>query len=110
MHEIPTLDKKGLRNFGLMFGAFISVLFGLLFPFLGDFPFPLWPWIVAGVFFAWALIIPTTLNPFYRVWMRIGLAIGTVVNMIILAFVFYIVILPMSIIMKLTGWRINRYA
>ena len=32
--EIPKLDKKGLREFGLITGGFIALLFGLLLPLL----------------------------------------------------------------------------
>jgi hypothetical protein len=103
MHDIPDLDKKGLRNFGLMMGAFLAGLFGLVFPYIGGMAFPLWPWLVAAFFWVWALAAPGTLNPVYRVWMKIGLTIGKVVNMIILGFVFFVIIFPMGIIMRLIG-------
>ena len=34
MHAIPELDRKGYREFGLVTGAIVAGLFGLLFPFL----------------------------------------------------------------------------
>jgi hypothetical protein len=33
-HKIPELDRKGLREFGLMTGAVVVVIFGLFFPWL----------------------------------------------------------------------------
>jgi hypothetical protein len=103
MHDIPDLDNKGLRNFGLMMGAFLAGLFGLVFPYIGGKAIPLWPWVVAAMFWAWAFAIPRTLNPVYRVWMKIGLTIGKVVNRIILGFVFFVIIFPMGIVMRLIG-------
>ena len=33
-HSIPELDRKGLREFGLVTGGIVAVLFGLFFPWL----------------------------------------------------------------------------
>lgn len=103
MHEIPVLDKKGLRHFGLLLGAFLALIFGLVFPYFGGKTFPLWPWIVAASVWIWALAMPGTLNPVYLVWMRIGLEIGKVINRIVLGVVFFVIIFPMSLVMRLIG-------
>lgn len=42
-HEIPELDRKGLRQFGLVTGGIVAGLFGLLFPWLLERALPLWP-------------------------------------------------------------------
>ena len=47
-----------LRQFGLLFGAILVLLFGLLLPFLIGYSFPLWPWVVALLFTALALLAP----------------------------------------------------
>lgn len=101
MHKIPKLDKKGLREFGLTGGAILAVVFGLLLPLLRGHALPVWPWAAAGIFWVWALLAPATLNPVYQVWMRIGLALGWVETRIILGAVFYGLILPMGLIMRL---------
>ena len=103
MHEIPVVDKKGLRNFGLLLGAFLAGIFGLVLPYVHGKVFPIWPWIAAALFWVWALTIPATLNTVYRVWMRIGLTIGSIVNRIALGFVFFVIIVPMGIVMRLVG-------
>lgn len=77
-----------LRQFGLLFGAILVLLFGLLLPFLLGYSFPLWPWVVALIFAALALLAPTTLTPFYRGWMRFGL-IAAFINTRIIMFVLY---------------------
>ncbi len=101
--EIPYLDKRGLRNFGLMAGAFISVIFGVLFPWLGENSIPWWPWLTAGVLCIWSLTVPQTLRPLYRGWMTVGLAIGSIVNRLILGIVFFGVVLPMGFIKRIVG-------
>ena len=101
--EIPTLDKTGLRKFGLMMASIIAVLFGLLLPWIFDLSFPLWPWIVAGVLAAWSLVAPASLNWLYIGWMRFGLLLNKITTPIIMGLVFFIVVTPMSLIMKLLG-------
>lgn len=101
MHEIPKLDKKGLREFGLITGVFVAILFGLLLPMLRHYSLPVWPWMVTGILWSWAVLAPTTLSLVYQIWMRIGLVLGWVETLIVLGIVFYVLILPMGLIMRL---------
>lgn len=101
--NIPELDTKGLREFGLTTGAIVAVLFGLGFPYLFERPWPVWPWAVAGVLAVWAVILPNTLRPVYRGWMRIGLLLGKITTPIILTLVYAIAIIPTAIILRILG-------
>ncbi len=101
MHSIPQLDRKGLREFGLVTGGIVAVLFGLFLPWLLEYAWPTWPWVLAGALTAWALIHPMSLNPVYRGWMRIGHVLGWISTRIVLSVVFYLMITPMSFIMRL---------
>lgn len=104
MGDIPKQDKKGLRRFGLVTGAILAVLFGLFFPLvLLDRPVPAWPWALAGVLWAGALGWPNALRPVYHGWMHVGHALGWVNSRIILCVVFYLIVLPMGLIMRLAG-------
>ena len=100
MHEIPTLDAAGLRRFGLVFAAIIACLFGLLIPFIFEFRYPWWPWVVAAFFVSWSLLLPSSLNGFYRLWMRFGLVMNAIVSRILLGAVFYLVVLPTGLILR----------
>lgn len=100
-HDIPVLDKGGLRQFGITTGAIIAVLFGLVFPYLFERPWPLWPWIVFAILGGWALIAPQSLNPVYRGWMRIGILLSKITTPIVLTLVFAIAIFPGSLLMRL---------
>lgn len=102
--NIPALDNRGLRKFGITTGAIIVVLFAIFFPWVFDAAaMPIWPWIVAGLLWVPALLVPNSLQPVYTTWMRIGHAIGWVNTRIILGLVFYILVLPMGLIMRLFG-------
>jgi len=102
-HTIPELDRKGLREFGLVTGGIVAGLFGLFFPWLLEAQIPLWPWAVAGVLAVWALVAPASLRPLYRLWMRLGLLLSRITTPLILGIVFYIVILPVALVMKVVG-------
>jgi len=101
--EIPVLDAKGLRKFGLVTGAIIVGLFALFFPWALDVNMPLWPWILALLLWLPALLIPSALQPVYRIWMKIGHALGWVNSRIILGILFYAIVLPMGLVMRLLG-------
>ena len=90
LHEIPELDAKGLRQFAFKMAAVIAVLFGAVLP-----------WLFAGVLALWGLVAPATMNWLYRGWMYVGMAIGAVNSKIILSLMFFVIILPAGVIMRL---------
>lgn len=102
-HEIPELDEKGLREFGLITGAITAVLFGLFFPWFFGVTFPIWPWILFGILSAWALLSPLSLKPVYHNWMLIGILLNKVTTPIILGIVYYLVIVPIGVMMRMRG-------
>jgi len=103
IHEIPELDAKGLRQFGLMLAGFIAGTFGLLLPWIWGFSLPIWPWIAGGVFLFWSLAAPASIRPIYIGWMRLAMVIGGIINRLLLGIVFYVVIFPMGSIMRMIG-------
>ena len=46
---------------------------------------------------------PASLRGVYRGWMRIGLLLNRIVSPIVLGIVFFLVVTPMGLIMRLTG-------
>ena len=102
--EIPELDRKGLREFGLVTGGILVLLFGLFFPWLLGRPFPYWPWVLGGLLTIWALLAPTTLRRFYQLWMRLALVLSRVTTPIIMSLVFFLVITPIGFIMRIRGY------
>ena len=101
--NIPELDVRGLRQFGLTTGAIVATLFGIVLPYVFDRPWPIWPWIVFAILAAWGAIAPSSLRPVYRGWMRIGILIGKVTTPIILTLVFVVAIIPTSLVLRILG-------
>lgn len=100
-NEIPKLDKKGLGDFGLMMAAFIAILFGLILPLLWSHDLPLFPWVIASILAILSLLIPRSLAPIYRVWMRVAQVLAWVNNRLILGLIFFLIVTPMALIMKI---------
>jgi Kef-type K+ transport system membrane component KefB len=102
-HSIPELDAKGLRQFALTTGAIVAILFGLALPWLLHAAWPLWPWILAALLSLWGLVAPTTLRPVYRTWMRFGLLLSRITTPLILSLVFFLLFMPVGLVMRLFG-------
>lgn len=94
-------SREELRRFGLLTGAIVAVLFGLLLPWIFGHGYLRWPWIVAGVLWVWGLLVPATLHPVYRGWMAFGHVLGWINTRIILGIMFYLMFVPAGFIMKL---------
>lgn len=100
---IPELDRKGLRDFGLLMAAVIGVLFGVFFPWVFDSRWPLWPWLIGAAFALPALVAPSVLRPIYRGWMRFGLFMSKIMTPLVLGIVFFLVFTPVAFILKILG-------
>ncbi len=101
--DIIELDRKGLREFGLTTGIAVVVLFGLFFPWLLNFNWPRWPWVIAVLFWSLAVIYPTGLRGIYRYWMRFGLLASKVFTPLVLGIVFFGMIAPMALVRRFRG-------
>ena len=103
MHTIPQLERNGLRKFGFLMAVIVILLFGLVLPLARSQTWPVWPWIVGGILFTWAATVPGTLAPIYRTWMKIGLLLGQINAYIFLGLIFYLLICPLGLLMRLFG-------
>lgn len=103
MHTSHKIDRAGLRQFGLLVGGIIAVVFGILFPLLRRHSSPAWVWVVAAILISLALLAPSALRPVYRVWMRVGEVIGAIETRLILGIIFYGLVTPMGFVMRLLG-------
>lgn len=84
-----------------MIGVVLGVI-GLL-PLLGS-GGPRW-WLVGigGAVAAAGLVAPALLAPFNRLWTRFGLLLNRVTNPIVMALMFFVVLTPSGLLMRLFG-------
>ena len=92
-----------LRKFALSSGIILVLLFGVLLPWIFDSTFPLWPWYLAGILIGTAVIAPRILKPVYIGWMKFGMLAGWINSRIILTILFYLVVFPIGLILKILG-------
>ena len=102
--KIQLPDIKELRQFGLMMGAFIAGIFGLLIPWVWGLSIVKWPWIVASIFVGFAIIAPALLKPVFIGWMKFATVLGWVNTRIILFIIFFFLFFPMALLLKAIGW------
>ncbi|HEY3303679.1 MAG TPA: SxtJ family membrane protein [Candidatus Binatia bacterium] len=99
MQEV--IGAKQLRSFGFLVGGIFALLgFG---PLLLGKEVRLWAIIPAGALLILGLLLPQSLGPIYRVWMKLGHILGWINTRIILSVVFYGLVFPMGFIMRLAG-------
>lgn len=97
------IDQKGLRQFGLIASSVVAGVFGLLLPWLFAHPWSIWPWVLGGLLAAWGLAWPVGLRPVYDSWMRFGHVVGLVNTRLMLGFMFYGMVAPGGLLMRLLG-------
>jgi hypothetical protein len=61
--------------------------------------------VVGGILIAGALLVPGSLGPVYRGWMRLALAISKVTTPLIMGIIYLLVITPTGLLLRLFGHR-----
>ena len=100
------VTKSGLRKFGFIMGGMFALIFGGLFPWFADRiadNWPLWPFIVLAIFWLLAVIYPEILRPVNALWIKVGHVLGYINSRIILGIMFYLLIFPIGLMLKLFG-------
>jgi predicted membrane metal-binding protein len=92
---------KTEREFALLFAAVATlVAFWPLWPIHA--PKPAWL-LVALLFLVTGLALPRLLTPVHRLWMKVGAGLGWVNSRIILGVVFFVLVTPIGLGMRLLG-------
>ena len=89
------------RVFGFVFCGAFTVLG--LWPLIGARPIRTWALGVAVVFLIVSLLRPAMLAPLNRLWLRLGLLLQRITNPIVLGLLFFGTVLPIGLLMRLTG-------
>lgn len=103
LHENLVREEKqeisSDRLFGFVFFVFLTIV--ALLPLRRGGEVRGWAAGLALGFLLLALLIPRALRPLNRVWFRIGLVLHKVVNPLISGLIFYVIITPMAVVMRL---------
>ena len=97
------ISNKELKDFALTMSWAIPSLFMLLLPWIFDRSISYWPIVVSAVLLVFYFFYPKGIYPIYRVWMFVAGIIGWINTRVILAFVFYVIIFPIGILLRVFG-------
>ena len=95
------IKKSTNRSFGLVF-FFVFLIIGF-WPLLNQDSPRLWSLIISLVFLILGLLNSKILSPLNSIWFKFGELLGLVVSPIVMAIIYFLVVTPTGIIMKILG-------
>ncbi len=87
------------KSFGIVF--FIVFLIIALYPMLKGQDLRLWSLIISFIFLILGMINSSILTPLNILWFKFGILLGNIISPIVMAIVFFGVVLPTGIVMKI---------
>ncbi|HDQ00541.1 MAG TPA: hypothetical protein ENN22_15345 [bacterium] len=97
-----TPDRKQIRKFGLAI-AIILIVLGVINFFYGERPLFFYTWSAALALVIIAVFVPILVAPLYRVALFVGHVLGWFNTRLLLGLIFYLVVTPISLILKIAG-------
>ena len=98
MKNIKTSSNK---NFGIVF--FIVFIIISLYPLVNQEDIRIWSLVIAFIFFILALLNSKILTPLNTIWTRFGLFLGNLISPIVMGIIFFFVVTPIGLLMRLFG-------
>ena len=89
------------RSFGIVF--FIVFLLIALYPLINQGEFRLWSLIISFIFFILGILNSKILTPLNKLWFKFGIFLGKIVSPIIMGVIFFFVVTPIGVLMRIFG-------
>ena len=89
------------RSFGIVF--FIVFLIISLYPLTYGGEIRLWSLIISLIFLTLGLLNSKILSPLNKIWFKFGIFLGKIVSPLIMGIIFFLVVTPIGLIMRLLG-------
>ena len=96
MEEVKISSNK---SFGIVF--FVVFLIISLYPLVNSENIRIWSLIISLSFLILGLINSSILTPFNKIWFKFGILIGKIVSPFIMGVIFYVVVTPTSLLLRL---------
>ena len=87
------------KSFGIVFCVLFLII--SIFPILSDGSIRIWSLVISIIFLTLGLLNSKFLTPLNRLWSNFGILLGNFVSPIVMAIVFFSIVTPTSIIMKI---------
>tara|TARA_Y100000591_G_C21752787_1_gene655716 strand:- start:766 stop:1152 length:387 start_codon:yes stop_codon:yes gene_type:complete len=89
------------RNFGIVF--FVVFLIIAIWPILNENDIRLWSLIISLIFLILGIANSKLLTPLNKIWFKFGIFLGNFIAPIVMGFVYFFVVTPTGLIMKILG-------
>ena len=89
------------KSFGIVF--FTVFLIIAIWPLLNGSDIRYWSLIISVVFLILGILNSKILTPLNKIWFKFGILLGSVIAPIIMSIIFFLVVTPTSLLMKLFG-------
>ena len=99
-NNIP-IEKSTEKSFGVVFS--IVFLIVSLYPLINSEGLRIWALVVSTIFFLLAFVAPKVLVLPNKLWFKFGILLGSIIAPIVMTLVYFVVVLPIGLIMRLLG-------
>ena len=89
------------KNFGIVFSIFFLLI--SIYLLLNNNPIYYWSLFVSFIFLVLGLMNSKILSPLNLLWFKFGILLGKIVAPVIMGVIFFLVVTPISIILKIFG-------
>ena len=93
------IEISSNKSFGIVF--FIVFFLVATYPILNNQDIRVWSLLISIIFLVLGLLNSRILNPLNRIWFKFGLFFGKIISPIIMGFIFFFVVTPIGILMRL---------
>ena len=94
-------NKTTNRSFGVVF--FIVFFIVGLWPLLNNDQIRYWALFASILFLLLGIINSKVLTPLNKIWFKFGILLGKIVSPVVLAIIFFLVVTPTGLIMRMLG-------
>ena len=95
------VEESSPKSFGIVFS--IVFLIVSLYPLTNFKGISIWALIVSIIFLLLAFLAPKILTLPNKLWFKFGILLGSIIAPIVMAFVYFATVLPIGLIMRLSG-------
>ena len=89
------------KSFGIVF--FVVFLLIAIYPLINNGELRIWSFTISIIFLVLGLINSKVLTPLNKLWFKFGLLLGKIVSPVIMGIIFFLVVTPTAIIMRIIG-------
>tara|TARA_E500000178_G_C16961793_1_gene726405 strand:- start:915 stop:1295 length:381 start_codon:yes stop_codon:yes gene_type:complete len=100
--------KSSVKSFGILF--FIVFLLIGVWPLLNDNNLRIWSLVLSAIFLILGLIESKILIPLNKYWVKFGQLLGKIIAPIVMAIIFFLVLTPISLMLKIFKKDVLRLA